>query len=283
MNSQIHTPHKQIDPPRKGRLPLLLFTLVVIGIGVLIIWVTNGNNLLRLLAQSQFNQKLAQAGALPLTKLANDQQLTGSLFNTRISALTSYIILEPNATPKPDGWPVLLVLHGWMANGLGEIPSYAAQAAQSGVILVVPTFDHASNPTYEAVYQDIRTIRAQLNAHYRVNWQDSVIAGFSWGGRVAQFYSVLYISDFGGAVIGGSREYMLVPNNSPIRYAIFVGTADFYDNVNRPQLAIEFVDSMAKAGKPVWYFENTPGIGHQLTPSQIDKTFALIAELHSRH
>jgi dienelactone hydrolase len=270
------------DDKRVGRLLLfLIYTLVVIGIGALVIWEADGSAIQRSLWQRQFNEKLASATALPGTPLAANQRLTGSVFNTRVSALTSYVVVEPEADPGPTGWPVLLVLHGWMGNGLSEIPNYAAQAAHDGVILVAPTFDHASNPTYEAVYHDIRTILGQLKAHYRVDWQASVIAGFSWGGRVAQFYSVAYIKDFGGAVVGGSREYMTVPDDSLVRYVVFVGTADFYDNVNRSQLAKEFVASMAKRGKPVWYFENTPGVGHQMVQEQVNKTFELIAALRS--
>lgn len=268
---------------RTGRLlPFLAFTVVVIGIGALIVWQVAGATLQRMLWQQQFSERLTHAPALPGTPLAANQGLNGQVYNTKVSALTSYVVVEPNASPEPGGWPVLLVLHGWMGNGLGEIPNYTAQAACAGVILVVPTFDHASNPTYEAVYHDLRTIRTQLNARYRVNWQSSVIAGFSWGGRVTQFYSVVYVKDFGGAVVGGSREYMPVPGNSSVRYAVFVGTADFYDDVNRSQLAHTFVDSMAKAGKPVWYFENSPNVGHQLVQTQVDKTFELIAELRSR-
>ncbi len=263
-------------------LPFLLFTLIVIGVGALVIWEAGGTALQRLLWQNQFDGKLARAIALPGTPLAANQRLTGKVFSTRVSALTSYVVVEPEANPEPDGWPVLFVLHGWMGNGLSEIPNYAGPAAHAGVILVVPTFDHASEPSYEAVYHDVRTILGQLKTHYRVNWQASVLAGFSWGGRVAQFYSVVYIKDFGGAVVGGSREYMTVPNNSPVRYAIFVGTADFYDDVDRSRLAQAFVGSMAKAGKPVWYFENSPGVGHQMVQEQVNKTFELIAVLRSR-
>jgi pimeloyl-ACP methyl ester carboxylesterase len=241
------------------------------------------DTLQRSLWQNQFDIKLASAVAVPGTPLGANERLTGKVYNTRVSALTRYLVVEPNANPEPAGWPVLFVLHGWMGNGLSEIPTYADQAAHDGIILVGPTFDHASNPSYEAVYHDIRVILGQIKAHYRVDWRASVLAGFSWGGRVAQFYSVVYIKDFGGAVVGGSREYMTVPSNSLLRYAIFVGTTDFLDDVDRSKLAQAFVASMAQAGKPVWYFENSPGVGHQLVPEQVNKTFELIAFLRSHH
>jgi predicted esterase len=174
-----------------------------------------------------------------------------------------------------------MVLHGAGGNGLSEIPAYLAPAARDRVILVAPTFDQSIDFTYEMVYADLREILKQLKAHYPINQPASIITGFSWGARVAQFYSVVYIQDYGGAVIGGSREYMTVPANSPVRYAIFVGAQDFFDNVNRPQLAQAFVNNLAKQNKPAWHFEITPGVGHERVTRQIDKTFELITVLRA--
>lgn len=277
-------------PPRKierdsrwsagGAIALVIFTLTIIGVGVFAVWSTYGEMFQQGARQQQMIARLQAAPPLPLDGSTAGAALNGAVYHTVATAMTSYYVQEPVGATPPGGWSLVIALHGWTGGATDMLIPYGQTALDNGAILVAPTFDHGPGyGGYDAVFYDIGLIYDDLKRYYPIHPRATVLTGFSWGGRVAQFYTAAYPERFGGAVVGGSREYRLPPPTSAVQYAVFVGANDFFDDVDRPALARAFANDMAAQGMPVWYFEETPGVGHSMVGNQVSKTFELLAAL----
>jgi dienelactone hydrolase len=264
-----------------GMVSLIAFTILVIGVIGLIIYLTRGSEILNVFQQQQLQSRYSNPAEFPLASTA-PATLTGQVYRSRIDDLMYYYVQEPSGTPPPDGWPLLVAIHGWQGDAFSMIAPFSQRAYDEGVILVTPSYNHQVEVSYDDYYAVLSILLDDVRAYYPINQAATVLTGFSWGGRITQFYTATFPYQFAGAVVGGSREYLLPNYTNPTRYAIFIGAEDFFDNVDRPARTLDFVGQMRDQGSPVWYYEITPGVGHWMVSEQINKVFEMINSLENR-
>lgn len=264
-----------------GIAALLGFTVLVIGVVGAIVFSTRGSEIWRVLQQQQIQSRYKDLADFPLNS-TSPASLNGQVYRSQINDLMSYYVQEPSGIPPANGWPLVVAIHGWQGNAFSMISAFSERADREGVILATPSYNHGMEVSYDDYYAVLSILLDDLRGYYPINQSATVLTGFSWGGRITQFYTTTYPYQFAGAVVGGSREYLLPNYTNPTQYAIFIGADDFFDNVDRPARTLDFVGQMQAQGSPVWYYEITPGVGHEMVSGQIDKVFEMIKWLQSR-
>lgn len=267
-------PAKKEKNPANYILNLLIFLMVLvilIGSGVLY-WLFNTETGEALLWQLRMPEP--QSLGNPQLNAGN---LNGVLWEGRISSKTTYMIQEPNGTPPPEGWPLLVGVHG--SGGSAEDALFwAREAKDRGVLVVAPTFSPESPGSNEYLhadtFPDLLLILRDIEQRYPIDPDVRVLFGFSMGGGFTGSFTATYVEEFTGGGIFGPRSVQQPPSWSPVQYVVSTGTSD-----SRINAATDFVAAMEQRGTPVWKSYFPEGRGHVIKDDQIDLVYELIDQL----
>lgn len=271
---------RQREPKQRrytpGKLLMLgLFTIVVIVVGVLVLQ----DQLLGSLPSMMYG--MSNAKPFPPDSEA-PYELTGEVYQRTASSYLTYTIFEPRGPTPPDGWPLLLVNHGWGMDAAAMAAPYYSWAQHEGILLVATQFENnqfASNNFYPA-FRSVNNMMDEIEAYYPVDVHANIIMGFSWGGNMSYFYTHTYPRMFSGAVLASAPPYPLPPMNSEVRYAVFAGDNEGWEDTSLGQFLRELAGQMGRRGTPLWYWE-AHNQGHSITASVIEKTKELMDELRA--
>lgn len=260
-----------------GKLLMLsLFTLVAIFVAILFVQ----DQLVGSLPMMMYS--MSNAKSFPPNSEAPDE-LTGEVYQRVASSYLTYTIFEPRGPTPDDGWPLLLVNHGWGMDAASMAAPYYSWAQHEGILLVATEFDNnqfASNNFYPA-FRSVNKMMDEIEAYYPVDVHANIIMGFSWGGNMSYFYTHTYPRMFSGAVLASAPPYPLPPMDSPVKYAVFAGDNEGWESTSLGQFLRELAGQLGRRGTPLWYWE-VHSQGHSITPSTIEKTKELMDELRDR-
>ncbi|MBK8022249.1 MAG: hypothetical protein IPK19_12665 [Chloroflexi bacterium] len=268
-------------------LPVLLVSIVFLSLVVVIAWLLL-NSLATPLQQAAdtigFISRLANPKQFPIESAA-PEELTGNFWVGMTVPFSNFYVLEPTGKAPPDGWPLLVLIHDWMSEGLAMMQPYATRAAEEGVLLVAAAWDHRSTMMLYEGYQfygdDVFEMLSAVWAYYPIDDRSVTVSGFGWGASLAAFIGAHSQAVFPGIVLGAADYYPLQTLDSLSRYAVVVGENDALDGINYPQVALEFLTAMRDRGTPVWFAEVVTGAEHEMTSTQIDAAFDLLASLRA--
>ncbi|MAU12719.1 MAG: hypothetical protein CL607_23050 [Anaerolineaceae bacterium] len=260
----------------RGRLLMLaLFTIVVIAVAALVLQ----DQILGSLPYMMYS--MSNAKPFPPDSEA-PSELTGVVYQREASSYLTYTIFEPRGPTPPDGWPLLLVNHGWGMDAATMAAPYYSWAQHAGVLLVATEFDNnqfASNNFYPA-FRSVNDMMDEIEAYYPVDVYANIIMGFSWGGNMSYFYTHTYPRMFSGAVLASAPPYPLPPMNSEVKYAAFAGENESWQDTTLGQYLRELAGQLNRRGTPLWYWE-VHNKGHSIPSQAIEKTKELMDELRA--
>lgn len=252
---------------------LVLFAIFVIGVAVVFLQYQLFGSLPWVMVA------MSNAKTFPVEGRAPDV-LTGEVYQRYLNSYTTYTIFEPKGQTPPDGWPLLLVNHGWGMQAEQMAALYYQWAQDEGVLLIATQFDNeqeASNNFYRA-FRNVNHMMDELEAYYPVNVHANIIMGFSWGGNMSYFYTHTYPRMFSGAVLVSAPPYPLPPINSEVKYIVFAGENEGWEDQSLGHFLRQLAGELGRRGTPLWYWEVHDG-GHEITPGVVEQTKALMAEL----
>ena len=189
---------------------------------------------------------------------------------------TEYYLLSPDGEPPADGWPAVVVLHGYGGNGKDLLP-IAETFTSQGVLFISPTFGGYEPYPGNGPIQPMNDILSEVRSHYLLNSRGVVLYGFSQGGTFAYRYSVFEPEQVAGVVTAGAPDLEGgFPARTTMPYIFTWGEADALQ---------EFVLPIANQIKSQGYNVETVIVadaGHEVTQYSLDRTLQMINSLFPR-
>jgi predicted esterase len=189
---------------------------------------------------------------------------------------TEYYLLSPDGEPPADGWPAIVVLHGYGGNGKDLLPIAEIFTSQ-GVLFISPTFGGYEPYPGIGPIQPMNDILSEVRSRYPVNSQGVVLYGFSQGGTFAYRYSIFEPNQVAGVVTAGAPDLEGgFPASITMPYIFTWGELDGLQ---------EFVLPIANQIKSQGYNVETAIVanaGHEVTQYSLDRTLQMINSLFSR-
>lgn len=117
-----------------------------------------------------------------------------------------YYVLVPDGQPPAEGFPVLVVLHGYGGTGIDLLPRYAPHVNDDRFILVSPEFGEYEFPYDVFVIPNLQNILTAVEANFPAQVDHVTLYGFSAGAEIASMYTQTYPSRVSAQVLEGSPE-----------------------------------------------------------------------------
>jgi predicted esterase len=189
---------------------------------------------------------------------------------------TEYYLLSPDGEPPADGWPAVVVLHGYGGNGKDLLP-IAGTFTSQGVLFISPTFGGYEPYPGNGPIRPLNDILSEVRSHYPVDSRGVVLYGFSQGGTFAYRYSVFEPDQVAGVVTAGAPDLEGgFPASITMPYVFTWGETDGLQ---------EFVLPIANQIKSQGYNVETvivANAGHEATQYSLDRTLQMINSLFPR-
>jgi predicted esterase len=189
---------------------------------------------------------------------------------------SDYYLLSPDGEPPADGWPAVVVLHGYGGNGKDLLP-IAETFTSQGVLFISPTFGGYEPYPGNGPIQPMNDILNEVRSDYPVSSRGVVLYGFSQGGTFAYRYSVFEPNQVAGVVTAGAPDLEGgLPANITMPYIFTWGEEDGLQ---------EFVLPIANQIKSQGYNIETAIVanaGHEVTQYSLDRTLQMIHSIFPR-
>lgn len=193
----------------------------------------------------------------------------------QVNGVRAYVI-APSQPPSPEGYPLLVALHGNGGYADSLIPLFAARADQSGFLLVLPDFGEYAQPYGDRVTPALNALISDVRADYPLDARGVALFGFGVGGDIATLYAHEYY-DVAVVVTVGSRQLMPPPAGDPVvRYAYLFAAGDPALPRLRDQIDREFRPN----GNPIT-LEAVAGEVGRLTEPQVAQAFIYLRDAFS--
>jgi predicted esterase len=181
-----------------------------------------------------------------------------------------YHLLKPLGNPPPEGWPVVVALHGFGGQG-SDMLSIASQFTSQGIVYIAPSFGEYQPYPGNGPIDPLRLILEDAAAQVPLNQNKVVLLGFSQGGTFAYRFSLYHPEWVSGVVTAGAPDFDSgAPVRGNIRYVFTWGELDGLADLVLPKSVYPLINQ----GYNVQY-QIIPGAGHEVTPYAIDTAIAL--------
>lgn len=257
------TPSKQPQSSARKTVSRMLLVIALLVLVILIIWFVESGLLAR--------YKLAyQAWRLKedVHYLANGQE---------------YYLLIPNGDPPPDGWAVVVAMHGYGGDGLSALNAdFFTIANEERAIIILPTFadydddDNTISQSNIGLQNNLSAILDTVAREYPVNSRGAVLYGFSRGGMFATEYFSNHSNRVYAIVAEAAPQVIVPPGGAYIRPCVFL----YGENDGLQNYTYSNIQQWKTLGFPVIY-EIVPGAGHQVTPRGMAWVRAMVQQVHA--
>jgi len=182
-----------------------------------------------------------------------------------------YYVLVPNGQPPTDGFPVLVVLHGYGGTGMDLLPRYAPQVNDEGFILVSPNFGDYEFPYDVFVIPNLHSMLTTVEANFPAQANNITLYGFSAGAEIASMYTQTYPSRVSAQVLEGAPE-IHTPTSGYAPTVVLYGDQD-----NLRQMTGSSVNVLRDRGY-LHANRTLEGIGHEATASGLNWSLQMLQE-----
>lgn len=180
-----------------------------------------------------------------------------------------YYALVPRGTPPPDGWPVVVALHGMKGQGNHMLP-FAQSFLDEGVLFIAPSFG-GYDPRHKGPLEALSRILKEVGKDHPLQARGAVLLGHSQGGTFAYRFSVYYPDQVAGVVTAGAPEFDAVyPARARMPYVLTWGEHDFLQ-----ELLLPTAFALRNSGYNVSIYV-VPDAEHEMTQFAVDKALALL-------
>ncbi len=176
------------------------------------------------------------------------QKLTSGVGNVEVRQVSGvqYYLARPDASPPPNGYPLLVALPGLETTSTDLLNVFAPLANDADVILVVPEYTLTLDGLDPLVQVD--AVLGDVRAAYAVDSRGAVLFGLDVGGDVATRYAKDYFGVV-GVVAAASDDPALPPEgDTAITYLMLYPTDDVLAFTILPRL-----DAMRAQGNEIRY------------------------------
>jgi predicted esterase len=267
--ARLNTPTaRRVVPVRRLQRRVLAWMIVLVAVGLIIAawnWFVNSGMLGRYMTALGF------------------EYTTYDVTTQRINDQTQFRLLVPPGEPPPDGYPVLVAIHGAGGDGRAMMALFAEPCRRAGVMLIAPTFPNEPGQEYYLYQPNDQRLNAILDVvwqQHRFDRRGVVLAGYSSGAVFATYFASDYGADLAGVVLIGlppSSLTLPMPARGDLEFWLTAGDEDFIA-VDASQ---EYTDRLYANGNPV-YWETIPHTGFEFHPEQVDLVMDLVQTVYSR-
>ncbi|MDP3723249.1 MAG: dienelactone hydrolase family protein [Candidatus Omnitrophota bacterium] len=187
------------------------------------------------------------------------------LYTARFNPSQTYYLEVPGGETGERSWPLVIVIHGGMASGLGDFKLWRPYAVQEGFILLAPNMRGQYHLLEGGSDRVLVRLVEELSQTYRIDRSKVLLAGFSWGGQFAYRFAMKYPAFAHTVAILNAAQF---PPSPPARGMIYprfylaVGAEERVALAHNGTLAA----ALRRAGYPVELLV-ARGVGHSI-PSQ---------------
>lgn len=182
-----------------------------------------------------------------------------------------YYLIPPSGQKPPEGWPVVVGLHGYGGNGKNMLP-IANTFTRRGIVYVAPTFgNYDPNPGAGPINPMVKILE-DVNNQYPLHNRGVVLLGFSQGGTFAYRFSVYHPEWVAGVVTAGAPELdAIAPARQDLPYVFTWGSEDGLQDYVLPASVFPLMNG----GYNVSY-NVIQGAGHEITPYAIEQALQMV-------
>jgi len=182
-----------------------------------------------------------------------------------------YYLAVPKGLAPDNGWPMVVVFHGYGGNGEQVLP-LAKTFNDAGAVFVAPTLgEYRPNPG-NGPLEPVSRILTEIGNQYPIQSRGAILLGHSQGGSFAYRFSVYYPGQVAGVVTAGAPEFDGIYPKRNIPYIFTWGELD-----GLQQFVLPMVYPIQNQGFNVRTYI-VPDVGHELSQYAIDQTLILLEQ-----
>jgi len=194
-----------------------------------------------------------------------------------------YYLIIPGGDAPPDGWAVVVAMHGYGGDGVSILSEdFFDIAEKERAIIVLPTFtdydddDDTFTQINVGLQSNLTAILNKLAKDYPVSSKGAVLYGFSRGAMFATEYFSNYSAQVSAIGAEAAPQVIIPPVGTYLRPCVFLyGANDGLQNYTYSS-----IQQWEVMGYTVTY-EIVPDAGHEVTPRGMHWVREMIRRVHA--